>query len=37
MHTRILENFTTQQDFIYSVQLVEAMGETAVVGIKSCE
>ena len=33
----ILEKFTTQQDFIHHVQLMEAMGEEAVVGIKSCE
>ena len=33
----IVEKFTTQQDFIHYVQLVEAMGEEAVVGIKSCE
>ena len=33
----ILEKFTTQQDLIHIVQLIEAMGEEAVVGIKSCE
>ena len=33
----ILEKFTTQQDFIHSVHLIEAMGEEVVVGIKSCE
>ena len=33
----ILEKFTTQQDFIHYVQLVEAMDKEAVVAIKSCE
>ena len=33
----ILEKFTTQQDFIHSVQLIEAMGEEVVVGVKSCQ
>ena len=33
----ILERFTTQQDFIHFVQLIEAMGEEVVVGIKSYE
>ena len=32
----ILEKFTAQQDYIHSVQLIEAMGEEVVVGIKSC-
>ena len=33
----IVEKFNTQQDFIHYVQLVEVMGEEAVVGMKSCE
>ena len=33
----IFEKFTTQQDLIHSVQLIEAMGEEVVVGIKSCQ
>ena len=31
----IFEKFTTQQDLIHSVQLIEAIGEEVVVGIKS--
>ena len=39
LRKEILEKFTTQQDFIHSVaiQLIEAMGEEVVVGIKSYE
>ena len=31
----IFEKFTTQQDLIHSIQLIEAMGEEVVIGIKS--
>ena len=33
----IFEKFTTQQDLIHFVQLIEAMGEEVVVGIMSCQ
>ena len=33
----ILEKYTNQQDLIHFVQLIEAMGEEVVVGIKSCQ